>query len=998
MRHRPADRGRMVNRRAISVAMASVLWVGGIAAGTEAWGHVFAPRDPRSRRPNILLLIADDQVTSTFTRALMPDVFAEMVDKGVQFTRAYDSTGLCCPSRSEILTGLWEHDTGVDANSVGLDRPTIVQALHDVGYRTSITGKYLNSWPCDPRPEFDQWVCSASGRGNYTYVDPLLNINGTWTQASGYTTDILASYTTSFIQSTPSDQPFFAMYTPTSPHLPASDPRCAGDPVDPYRPPNWDEDTIADGKPAYLQRGPLSPAEIDDVDADHQKMTNAARCLDPAMETVLASLGDREQDTLVIYLSDNGFLYGEHRRRLKDGPYEEVVKAPFVIRFPALVPESSPFVSSALVQNVDIAPTIADILGIHWGADGTSLVPLLTGQATSVRDAALLEDCEGYFNPCPSNSLDYGVSMMPSFAGVVTEDDKYVEYSTGEKELYDLTLDPYELVNHAGDPNYAHLQDELAGDLAALRAPPSPDTTIVSGPSGALDARVAQFVYFSQSQLATYECRLDVNGVVGQWTPCDGGSVIEGPLGDGSYTFGVRATDPTGATDGTPATRSFTITAAGPDASVTSGPPARGRSRDVSFAFSSITPGVTFQCSMTEYGAPPAWTPCDPTTGATYTGLADGQYLFQMEATGSGGTTDPPAQWPFAVDNRGPLMRWVQAPAPTTPFASQTIRFVPSEPVTGAITCALDGARAVDCSSGTFVADDLVESSHTLQVRASDTIGNKATSSVTWLTDVTPPVMSFLSEPPPSTNQTSWTFEVSSNEELANEIGIACALDGLNLLQNQDCSTSIDVFGLSDGPHTMTVVGMDVAGNLSAPIVSSWTVDTVAPTITVTGGPKAITQKTRATFTLTSDETATFQCALDAGTFQTCGPKVSYKNLADGEHTFSAFATDLAGNVSPTAVRTWTVDTTPPVTTIADGPSDPTTRTTATFAFRATDLTSVRFTCSLDARPPAACVSGQTYSGLALGTHSFAVFGTDAAGNVGEPDTWTWTIAPGPWR
>ena len=75
------------------------------------------------------------------------------------FKRAYVNTSLCCPSRAQIITGLYEHHTGVDTNAVPLERPTIVEALHDIGYRTMLAGKYLNSWACTPRPEFDRWAC-----------------------------------------------------------------------------------------------------------------------------------------------------------------------------------------------------------------------------------------------------------------------------------------------------------------------------------------------------------------------------------------------------------------------------------------------------------------------------------------------------------------------------------------------------------------------------------------------------------------------------------------------------------------------------------------------------------------------------------------------------------------------------------------------------------------------------------------------------------------------
>src|SRR5262249_36097003 len=155
----------------------------------------------------------------------------------------------------------------------------------------------------------------------------------------------------------------------------------------------------------------------------------------------------------------------------------------------------------------DIAPTIAELAGIPWGADGKSIVPLLDQSAQTVRDAALLSYCEGASYPCQSAlQLDPGKddpgsqAAVPSYWGGVTERSKCAEYVTGEKELYDLAADPAELVNEAGNPDYASVQQDLAVGLSGLRAPPPPDTTIATGPQGPLDARTAAFTYFTQSR------------------------------------------------------------------------------------------------------------------------------------------------------------------------------------------------------------------------------------------------------------------------------------------------------------------------------------------------------------------------------------------------------------------------------------------------------------------------------------------------------------------
>src|SRR5205823_3584985 len=187
------------------------------------------------------------------------------------------------------------------------------------------------------------------------------------------------------------------------------------------------ESTDTDGKPRYMGRPPLTPGDVADIDDKHARMTRAVACLDRSIPTLLGSLGDRAQNTLVLYLSDNGFLYGEHRKRGKGLPYEESVRVPFIVRYPALLPTSSAFSSDALVENIDIAPTFADLAGISWGADGKSLLPLLTGAAPSVRDTALVSWCEGVSYPCPSNALvPESALRFPSYWEAIMEGYAYI--------------------------------------------------------------------------------------------------------------------------------------------------------------------------------------------------------------------------------------------------------------------------------------------------------------------------------------------------------------------------------------------------------------------------------------------------------------------------------------------------------------------------------------------------------------------------------------------
>jgi hypothetical protein len=173
-------------------------------------------------------------------------------------------------------------------------------------------------------------------------------------------------------------------------------------------------------------------------------------------------------------------------------------------------------------------------------------------------------------------------------------------------------------------------------------------------------------------------------------------------------------------------------------------------------------------------------------------------------------------------------------------------------------------------------------------------------------------------------------------------------------------------------------------------------VDTTPPDTAITAAPPARGNSSSASFSFTATKAgSTFACRLDASAFAACVSPQSYSGLADGSHTFQVRATDPAGNTDPTpASYTWTVDTTPPGTSITAAPPAVSISRSASFSFTATEAGS-SFACRLDASAFAPCVSPQSYSGLGLGTHSFQVRATDAAGNTDPtPASYTWTVVP----
>ena len=779
-------------------------------------------RSANAKRPNILLLISDDQAWSVFNPTLMPTVYSELVDKGALFKRAYVNTSLCCPSRAQILTGLYEHNTGVDANEVPLERPTLPMALQDAGYRTMLSGKYLNSWPCEPRAEFDRWVCTSTPKpSSNALTDPWINVDGTWGHYRGYQPDILASYVTDFIQGTPADEPFFVMYSPTSPHPPADDPRYDWMAVQPPRGKTFDANTMNRITPRYARRQALSAAEIATSDEKYIRMARATRSLDDAVGSILGSLGDRSRDTLVIYFSDNGFLYGEHRRVGKNDPWEESVKVPMVVRYPAVLPEDQSFVSNALVQNVDIAPTIADLIDLRWGADGRSFLPVLKRQAKSVRTAALIEHCRGVSEGSPicfGLAFDGGRVETPGFQGLVTKRYKYVEHDDGSRQLIDLKHDPLETHNLAVGGHRRSLERGLRTRLHVMMRPRL-QTTIVSGPGPTLGDGVAAFSYFSPSRFASYRCRLVTDGMPGPWKACPGQFAAFGDLTAGHYAFQVAGIDEFGRIDPTPASRAFTVGATvGPDVYMTTRPRASQAGSSVSFDFASSMTDATFECRVVPWGGNAAWSPCD-TGDSTFEGLADGDYRFAVRALDprTDAVSDPGAGWFFRIDNVGPEMAFSTAPPAATPRSDAVLRFSPLEEVKGAVACTLDG-RHVDCTKRLVRADHLDPGRHTLEVAASDTAGNVGVSEYSWVVDRSGPRVRIIWGPSRTTHARTAQFNLWSSVSPGLFV---CQLDDLPEIP---CFTAPVFSGLAAGEHTLAVWAYDAAMNRSHPVGYRWTV------------------------------------------------------------------------------------------------------------------------------------------------------------------------------
>ena len=398
------------------------------------------PRFFNDTRPNFLIIITDDQRFDTMQ--YMPNTQKLIFDQGVTFSHGYITTPFCCPSRASILTGMYAHNHNIHVNEDKLKFTTFVEDLHKNGYYTGLVGKYLNSWNGDARPEFDYWV-SFFGGTVPTYYDPSLNVNGKWQKLTGYMTYLFKDYVIEFLdKASHQRKPFLLYFAPNAPHppyTPAKEDQGSYTDLAPFRPPSYNEADMSDKPKSISDKALLDSASAAQIDRIRRRQILTLVALDRSMGEILAKLkATGEMDnTVIIFISDNGKHWGEHRLDSKSTAYEESVKVPFALRYPALVPK--PYTEDKLVANIDIAPTIYELSDtpIPKTVDGLSLVKLLSGKG-DWRDHILLEAWP-----------DRG-----HWQAVHTENNVYIETDNDLSEFYNLETDPFQMDNMIHDPKY----------------------------------------------------------------------------------------------------------------------------------------------------------------------------------------------------------------------------------------------------------------------------------------------------------------------------------------------------------------------------------------------------------------------------------------------------------------------------------------------------------------------------------------------------------------
>ncbi|MEA2451329.1 MAG: hypothetical protein QOG04_39 [Actinomycetota bacterium] len=393
-------------------------------------------------QPNVMVIVTDDQREGL---EVMAKTRAAFESDGRFYDNAFVTTPLCCPARASIMTGKYVHNHGVMSNGEqdwkDLNHSETVQAyLHDQGYRTALFGKFLNHWPVemDP-PNFDEWALLPDVTGRLGYYDSKWNVDGTVKKISRYSTRYLSDTTVDFIeaQEVSDDTPWYVYLATGAAHRSfVAEPKYAGAAV-----PRWGGNAAVfekdrSDKPSYVRNADFTFKEGRTLRA---RQFRTLMSVDDLVGRIVATIDSLDEDTLILFTSDSGYMWGEHGLANKQVPYVQSIENVMWLRW---ANHASGTHDERIVSNVDILPTIAAAVGFSVTTDGRNLL-----DDSWDRDRILLE----YFG-------DDHAPTIPRWASTWTPEGQYIEYySAGgdliDREYYDLIADPWQLKNLKSPPD-----------------------------------------------------------------------------------------------------------------------------------------------------------------------------------------------------------------------------------------------------------------------------------------------------------------------------------------------------------------------------------------------------------------------------------------------------------------------------------------------------------------------------------------------------------------
>lgn len=462
-------------RKSKNLLLIAIFAFEGLLIGcSQKSGTSAEPENPTD--PNIIFILTDDHRFDAM--GFMEHPFLEtpnmdkMAEEGIHFDRALVTTSLCSPSRASILSGMYAHNHGVvnNYNPVDSTLKFFPEYLQDAGYNTAFIGKWhMGGETDDPQRGFDFWL-SFKGQGTYwadghgtsrvvpqTSMDGY-NVNSNRIPQKGYITDELTDFAMKWLEDYTDKRPFMLYLSHKAVH---SDFVAADRHLGRYKdaqlalPSNYH---IEEGKPMWLinQRNSRHGAEFGynlsdfDLNKYYRRYCESLLAVDENLGRIMdwVEKSEEAENTIVIYMGDNGFQFGEHGLIDKRTAYEASIKVPLLIWKAGHNPKNK--VISEAVANIDIAPTILDLVGISipGNMDGQSFKPLMDGENVVWRKELLYE----YY-------WERNYPYTPTTHALLTDRYKFIRYQGiwDLDEFYDMQKDPDETRNLINDENYQEL-------------------------------------------------------------------------------------------------------------------------------------------------------------------------------------------------------------------------------------------------------------------------------------------------------------------------------------------------------------------------------------------------------------------------------------------------------------------------------------------------------------------------------------------------------------
>ncbi len=453
-----------------------------------------------AQQPNILFMLTDDHAVQSigcfgtiFENYDPTPNLDQLAAEGVKFSNAFVNNSICAPSRAAILTGKYSHNNGVRAwEEFDGSQQTFPKLLQDAGYHTVLIGKWhLHSDPTG----FDEWTI-LPGQGDY-YDPKFLDAKHDRKnpiQKKGYVSEIITRMAEEIIRNRDPKKPLAIFVHHKSVHIPFLWDERENDwlegetlPEPPSLRDSWEgrpaivtahnkvpniemlHKNFEDGIKQKKTKRYNDPAEKSMTIAERnthryqyylKSYLRTAKSIDRSMGELVAVLEDEKMtdNTVVVYMSDQGFYLGEHGMSDKRWAYEESMRTPLIIKHPKGIKGAT---VELFAMNLDLAPTLLSLAGVDVPADmqGRSLAPFLGGkEPADWRDHAYYRyyDSKGY--------------NIPQHQAVRTDTHKLIYFPEADRyELFDMKTDPVEMNNLAENPEYRETLQKMQKKLAEAR-------------------------------------------------------------------------------------------------------------------------------------------------------------------------------------------------------------------------------------------------------------------------------------------------------------------------------------------------------------------------------------------------------------------------------------------------------------------------------------------------------------------------------------------------